>query len=195
MFFKFLNFIFLDQKQVLIINFFNLTQLIFNADVLSVIIQKVEFGFHGEVAVEDEFLCLVKGLWFVVRFLELSLVDSLLVEIEFFVLLDLLAYEEVLFHALQHDHEDDGAGFNEGEGVEDEFLAHVAEKASQRLDVGVFVFGEDELGRKVWVDQHDAVDDMVVALFGDVLGRFLEVFVDGVEQQAEVVFLLGTGVW
>jgi hypothetical protein len=57
----------------------------------------------------------------------------------------------------------------------------------------VLVFREDELGRKVRVDQHDAVDDVVVAFFGYVLGRFLKVFVDGVEQQAEVVFLLWTG--
>jgi hypothetical protein len=105
-------------------------QFIFNANVLSVIIEEVEFGLHGEVAVEDEFLCLVQGLWFVVLFLELSLVDSLWVEVEFLVLLDLLTDEEVLFHALQHDYEDDGAGFDEGEGVEDEFLAHVTEKAS-----------------------------------------------------------------
>jgi hypothetical protein len=87
-------------------------QLFFNADVLSVIIEEVEFGLHGEVTVEDEFLCLVQGLCFVVRFLELSFVDILLVEVQFFVLLDLLADQEVLFHALQHDHEDDGAGFD-----------------------------------------------------------------------------------
>lgn len=112
LFFEFLNIIFLDEKQVLIINFFNLMQLVFNADVLSVIIEEVEFGLHGEVTVEDEFLCLVQGLCFVVRFLELSFVDILLVEVQFFVLLDLLADQEVLFHALQHDHEDDGAGFD-----------------------------------------------------------------------------------
>jgi hypothetical protein len=59
----------------------------------------------------------------------------------------------------------------------------------------VLVLGEDELGRKVWVDEHDTVDDVVVSFFGDVLCRFLEVFVDGVKQQAEMMLLLRTWIW